>query len=65
MQLSVELTDAQLTSLRERAASLGVPPEQLAAAAVAELVERPAADFARAASQVLSKNAELYRRLAK
>ena len=65
MQLPVELTDAQLESLRERAKSLGISPEQLAAAAVADLVERPADDFDRAASKVLSKNAELYRRLAK
>ncbi len=65
MQLPVELTDAQLESLRARAKSLGISPEQLAAAAVADLVERPADDFERAASKVLSKNAELYRRLAK
>jgi hypothetical protein len=65
MQLPVELTDAQLESLRDRAKSLGISPEQLASAAVADLVERPADDFARAASKVLSKNAELYRRLAK
>jgi antitoxin FitA len=43
----------------------GISPEQLASAAVADLVERPADDFTRAASKVLSKNAELYRRLAR
>lgn len=65
MQLPVELTDAQLESLRDRAKSLGISPEQLASAAVADLVERPADDFTRAASKVLGKNAELYRRLAR
>lgn len=65
MQLPVELTDAQLESLRDRAKSLGISPEQLVSAAVADLVERPADDFARAASKVLSKNEELYRRLAR
>jgi len=65
MQLPVELTAAQLESLRDRAKSLGISPEQLASAAVADLVERPADDFTRAASKVLSKNAELYRRLAR
>jgi hypothetical protein len=65
MQLPVDLTDAQLESLRDRAKSLGISPEQLASAAVADLVERPAEDFARAASKVLSKNVELYRRLAR
>jgi hypothetical protein len=65
MQLPVNLTDAQLESLRERAKSLGISPEQLASAAVADLVERPSDDFERAASKVLAKNAELYRRLAR
>ncbi|MEY4551183.1 MAG: hypothetical protein RL685_7378 [Pseudomonadota bacterium] len=65
MQLPVELTDTQLESLRERAKSLGISAEQLASAAVADLVGRPADDFERAAALVLSKNAELYRRLAR
>jgi hypothetical protein len=64
MVLPVELTESQLESLRQRAKALGVSPEQLAAAAVADLVTTPAKDFQQAASRVLSKNAELYRRLA-
>jgi hypothetical protein len=64
MVLPVELTDSQLESLRQRARALGISPEQLAAAAVADLVSKPAEDFERAAARVLSKNAELYRRLA-
>ncbi len=65
MNLNVALTESQLEALRERAKSLGVTPEQLASAAVAELTARPADDFAKAAERVLSKNAELYQRLAK
>lgn len=65
MQLPVELTESQLESLRERAKSLGVSVEHLASAAVADLVARPAEDFERAVARVLSKNQELYRRLAK
>ena len=65
MQLPVELTETQLESLRERAKSLGISVEQLASAAIADLVARPAEDFERAARRVLSKNQELYRRLAK
>jgi hypothetical protein len=65
MQLPVELTDTQLESLRERAKSLGISVEQLVSAAVSDLVGRPADDFERAATRVLSKNQELYRRLAK
>ena len=64
MVLPVELTESQLESLRQRAKALGISPEQLAAAAVVDLVTKPADDFARAAVRVMSKNAELYRRLA-
>jgi pyrroloquinoline quinone (PQQ) biosynthesis protein C len=64
MVLPVELTESQLESLRQRAKALGISPEQLAAAAVADLVAKPAEDFERAATHVLSKNSELYRRLA-
>ncbi len=65
MDLHVALTESQLEALRERAKSLGVTPEQLASAAIADLTARPADDFARAAQHVLAKNAELYERLAK
>jgi hypothetical protein len=65
MQLPVELSEHQIEALRERAKSLGISPEQLASAAVADLVNQPAADFEEAAARVLAKNAELYRRLAK
>lgn len=65
MQLPVELSEHQIEALRERAKSLGISPEQLASAAVADLVSHPADDFEKAAARVLSKNAELYRRLAR
>jgi len=64
MQLPLELSEQQIQALRERAKSLGISLEQLASAAVADLVNQPADDFVQAASRVLSKNAELYRRLA-
>jgi hypothetical protein len=51
MSLHVALTEAQLEALRERAKSLGVTPEQLASAAIADLADRPADDFARAAGR--------------
>ena len=53
-----------MESLRERAKSLGISAEQLASAAVADLVAQPADEFRRVAAVVLEKNAELYRRLA-
>jgi hypothetical protein len=41
-----------------------VPVHELAAAAVRDLLTQPAADFEDAATRVLTKNRELYRRLA-
>jgi pyrroloquinoline quinone (PQQ) biosynthesis protein C len=64
MLLPVELTESQIESLRQRAKALGISPEQLASAAVADLVSQPADDFSAAAARILSKNSELYRRLA-
>jgi hypothetical protein len=64
MVLPVEISDAQLESLRLRAKALGISPEQLASAAVADLVSRPNDDFARVMARVLDENADLYRRLA-
>jgi len=64
MLLAVELTESQIESLRQRAKTLGVSPEQLAAAAVTDLVSQPADDFKNAAARILAKNSELYQRLA-
>ena len=64
MRLPVELTESQLRTLQERAKSLGISVEQLASAAVADLTAQPDDDFQQAATRVLTKNAELYRRLA-
>lgn len=65
MQVAIELTEAQADELRARAKRLGLAPEELASAAVAQLLSDPDADFEQAAQRVVSKNAELYRRLAR
>ena len=64
MRIAIELTAASGERLAERAKQLGVSPQALARAAVEELVAQPDARFEEAASRVLAKNAELYRRLA-
>ncbi len=64
MKLAIELSDEQAERLREEARRLGVEPEQLALAAVADLITSEGPDFHSAASRVLEKNRELYRRLA-
>ena len=64
MKLAVELSDAQVQRLGEEAARLGVAPNDLARAAIADLLSAESDDFRAAAEQVLRKNEELYRRLA-
>lgn len=64
MELAIELPAAQAARLREEAARLGVPPADLARAAVADLLAAKDDDFRSAAQRVLLKNADLYRRLA-
>jgi hypothetical protein len=63
MKLSLDLTAPQEQALSEAAQRLQVRPEELAAAAVRDLIARPGADFEAIAQSVLLKNAELYRRL--
>ena len=64
MKIAIELNAIQTERLKAIAADLGVDAEELAQAAVADLVSANAEDFESAASRVLEKNRELYRRLA-
>jgi len=64
MALAIDLSDHQAQALAEAAARLQISETDLAAAAVRDLIAQPADDFNAAAQRVLSKNAELYRRLA-
>ena len=64
MRISIDLTDADERALAEVAKRLNVPADQLAAAALRDLLSRPDDEFERAAQRVLEKNGELYRRLA-
>jgi hypothetical protein len=64
MKFSIDLSAAQAERLRAEAARLGLTPEELARAAVADLLASVGKDFEAAAARVLKKNEELYRRLA-
>jgi hypothetical protein len=64
MKLSIDLSPAQADRLRLAAERLGLTPEDLARAAIADLLATTGEDFKAAADRVLNKNAELYRRLA-
>lgn len=63
MKISIELSQEQAERLRRAAERLGVRPEDLARAGVADLLRRPDEDFQRAAEHVLRKNERLYERL--
>lgn len=64
MTLNLELDETQTQRLEEAARRLNVSVSELAKAAINDLLAKPESDFERAASHVLKKNAELYKRLA-
>ena len=64
MKVTIDLSPAQAERLRQEAERLGLTPEDLARAAVADLLATRDDDFETAAKRVLQNNQELYRRLA-
>jgi len=64
MKLTIDLSPVQAERLRHEAERLGLTPEDLARAAIADLLAIPDDEFRTAAERVLRKNEELYRRLA-
>jgi antitoxin FitA len=62
--LTISLPEDRLQQLKEQAARFGIAPEELVRASIEELLTRPDEEFQRALTYVLTKNAELYRRLA-
>ena len=64
MTLNLELDEQQIQRLQDAARRLNVSVNELAKAAINDLLAKPEPDFEQAASRILKKNAELYRRLA-
>jgi hypothetical protein len=64
MKLAIELPAAQADKLRAEAQRLGLSPEDLARAALSDLLSTPDPEFQDAARRVLTKNQDLYKRLA-
>jgi hypothetical protein len=64
MKLAFELSVQQAEKLRAEAERLGLAPEDLARAALSDLLATPDAEFHAVAARVVEKNRELYRRLA-
>jgi antitoxin FitA len=63
MRISIELSSQQAKILQNAADRLGLKPEELARASLADLMGLLQDDFQKAAAYVLNKNQELYRRL--
>ena len=64
MKLDIELSPAQADKLYQEADRLKITPEELARAALSDLLSERDQDFKIAAERVLQKYIELYRRLA-
>ena len=64
MKVAFDLPPAQAERLQQEATRLGLTPDDLARAALTDLLAVQDEDFHTAADRVLKKNQELYRRLA-
>lgn len=62
--LTITLSEERLARLQEIAERFNVKAEDLARVGVEELLKQPDEKFKLAAEYILTKNAELYRRLA-
>ena len=63
-RITVQIDDTRAEALRDKAARFGLNAEELLTASISDLVNRPDDDFDDAVRRVLSKNKELYQRLA-
>ena len=62
--ITVQLEEAKAQSLRKKAKRYGLNQEEFLTASIEDLIGQPDNDFDEAARRVLSKNKELYKRLA-
>ena len=62
--LTITLPAEKWAQLQEKAKRYQIAPEELLRVSLEELLTRPDEDFQQAMEHVLTKNAELYRRLA-
>ena len=62
--IMIELPRERLQKLREMAQRFGVSMEDLVRVSIEDMLTQPEEQFRKAASYVLKKNAELYKRLA-
>jgi len=63
-RITVEIEDSKATLLKQKADKFGLLPDQFVAATIEDIIAQPEPDFEAAMHRVLSKNKELYDRLA-
>jgi hypothetical protein len=63
-RITVQLDDTKADLLREKAKKFGLSPNQFVAASIEDLLAQPEPEFEIAVQKILSKNKELYKRLA-
>ena len=63
-RITVEIEDSKASLLQEKAEKFGLLPDQFVAASIKDLICRPEPEFEEAMQKVISKNKELYKRLA-
>lgn len=63
-RITVELDDAKAELLRKKAEQFGILPDQFVTASIEDLISQPDPEFEDAMRKVISKNKELYKRLA-
>ena len=64
VKITVELEDSKADLLQKKAEKFGLLPDQFVTASIEDLMGQPEPDFEAAMRKVLSKNKELYKRLA-
>jgi hypothetical protein len=62
--ITVRIDDDKAAALRRKATQYGLEPDQFISASIEDLLSQPDAEFDAAVRRVLSKNRELYKRLA-
>jgi len=63
-RIIVEIDDSKAAILEDKAKKFGLLPEQFVTASIEDLISQPDPDLEAAIRKVLSKNQELYERLA-
>ena len=64
-QITIELTEAQMRTLKALASEFGITPEEAAKLGIEDLITRAETSFSETIEYVIEKNRELYHRLAK